>query len=158
MGTFNGAGLTLLEKAEGCRLTSYPDQAGIWTIGYGHTGPEVVPGLVWTQDHANQVLDEDVERFSSGVAKLVPAALSDNQFSALVVFAYNIGLAAFAASTAHRLANTGPLSGVPDALLLWDKVHDPTTGELVVSNGLVKRRQMEIALWNTPAADGTTIV
>ncbi len=154
MGTFSDAGLALLKRVEGCRLTAYPDQAGVWTIGYGHTGAEVVPGLSWSQQHADDALADDVDNFSSGVAGLVPATLNDNQFSALVIFAYNIGLAAFAASTAHRLAASGDLSGVPAAMMLWDKIHDGQTGQLVVNAGLQKRRQAEIDLWNTPPAQG----
>jgi lysozyme len=152
MGTFTTAGLNLLKSLEGLRLTAYPDQAGIWTIGYGHTGPEVVPSTVWTQDHADAALQSDINHFALGVAAYVPATLNDNQFSALVIFAYNIGLAAFAASSADRLTKSGDLGNVPAAMMLWDKIHDPQTHQLVVDPGLVKRRQAEINLWNTAPA------
>jgi lysozyme len=150
MAQFNDAGLNLLKSLEGCRLTAYVDQAGVWTIGYGHTGHEVVPGLCWSQDHADQALEADVDQFSTGVEQLVKAVLNDNQFSVLVIFAYNIGLAGFATSTALRHANSGDFASVPPALLLWDKIHNPQTGKLVVSPGLLKRREAEIQLWNTP--------
>jgi lysozyme len=151
MATFNDAGLQLLKKLEGCRLTAYVDQAGVWTIGYGHTGHEVVPGLCWTQSHADAALQDDVEQFSGSVDNLVETDLNDNQFSALVIFAYNIGLAAFSASTALRHVNADDFASVPPAMMLWDKIHDPTSHQLVVSPGLVARRQAEIKLWNTPA-------
>jgi lysozyme len=150
MGQFNKAGLDLLKSVEGCRLTAYVDQAGVWTIGYGHTGHEVVPGLCWSQDHADQALETDTGEFSSGVTHLVKSGLNDNQFSALVVFAYNIGLAGFAASTALRQVNSGDLASVPLAMMLWDKIHDRVSGQLIVSPDLVKRRQAEIHLWHTP--------
>ena len=150
MATFNAAGLQLLKTLEGCRFTAYVDQAGIWTIGYGHTGHEVVPGLAWSQDHADQALSADVTQFSEGVQALIKQILNDNQFSALVIFAYNIGLAGFSASSALRHVNSGDFASVPPSKLLWDKIHDPNTGQLIVSSGLLKRRQAEIQLWNTP--------
>ena len=148
MPNFNAAGLQLLKRLEGCRLTAYVDAAGIWTIGYGHTGHEVVPGLAWTQSHAEEALHSDIEQFSQGLQSLIRRPLNDNQFSALVIFAYNIGLAAFSASTALRHVNSGDFTGVPPAMLLWDKIHDRVTRQLVVSPGLLKRREAEIHLWN----------
>ena len=152
MPTFNAAGLALLRQLEACRLTAYPDQAQHWTIGYGHTGPDVVPGLVWTQAHADAALASDTMRFSTGVAALLQAPLNDNQFSALVIFAFNIGMGAFAGSTALHRVNVSDLAGVPDAMRLFNKVTDPTTHQLVVNQGLVNRREAEIALWNKSIA------
>jgi len=150
MGAWSAAGTALLKKLEGCKLTAYVDQAGVWTIGYGHTGHEVVPGLSWTQQHADDALNADIGRFAAGVTPLVPPNLDDNQFSALVIFAFNIGLASFAGSTARRLVNEGQLSGVPAAMEMWNKIHDPATGQLVVNPGLQNRRLAEVQLWNTP--------
>jgi lysozyme len=147
MGQFIDAGLNLLKQLEGCRLNAYQDQAGIWTIGYGHTGPEVRGGLGWPQAQADSTLMADVTRFATGVARYVPTSLNDNQFSALVIFAYNIGLVGFAASTADKLVNAGDLASVPDSMLRWDKIHQ--NGVLVVNPGLHKRRLAEINLWYT---------
>ena len=146
MGQFNDAGLNLLKQLEGCRLNAYQDQAGIWTIGYGHIAG-VTPGLTWTQSQADATLQSDVTRFVTGVQSLVPDDLNDNQFSALVIFAYNIGLAAFGASTADRMARAENLDAVPNSMLLWDKIHKD--GVLVVDPGLHKRRLAEINLWLT---------
>lgn len=141
----------LLESLEGCKLTAYTDEAGVWTIGYGHTGPDVQPGLVWTPSQAELALARDLGSFISGVERLVqPAPLNDNQFSALVIFTYNIGLAAFAASSALRYIRQRSLSYVPSAMLLWDKIHEPRTGHLVVSEILLARRHEEIELWSKP--------
>lgn len=144
----------LLRQLEGCRLTAYQDGAGVWTIGYGHTGPDVHAGLTWTQAGANAALDVDLGWRISGVQKLlVPVMLSGNQFSALVIFAFNTGLTALAGSTALRDIKAGHLDLVPAALALWDKIHD-ASGVPVVSPGLVNRRNAEIALWNTPDEGG----
>jgi lysozyme len=137
------AGLALLREFEGCRLEAYQDQGGIWTIGYGHTGPEVCEGLIWTQDQADAQLAADASLRATAVARMVPL-LPDNQFAALVCLAYNIGLAAFGASTACRLVNAGDLAGVPAAIEMWNEVD----GE--VSAGLVRRRAAEVELWNAP--------
>jgi lysozyme len=148
---FNQAGLALLQHSESCCLTAYQDQAGVWTIGYGHTGPGVGHGTVWTKPQAEAALQRDVAQFAAGVAGLVTnQTLTGNQFSALVVFAYNVGLPGFTTSSVLREVNTGSLEGVPPAMLMWDHITNPHTGHLEVSQGLVNRRKMEIALWNTP--------
>jgi len=45
---------------EGCRLEAYRDTLGVWTIGYGHTGPAIVEGVTWTQQQADDQLAQDV--------------------------------------------------------------------------------------------------
>jgi lysozyme len=152
MPTFNANGLALLKQCEGCKLISYIDQAGVWTIGYGHTGHEVVPGLAWTQDDADAALRNDIQTFAAGVSRLIedPDVLNDNQFSAVVIFAFNIGLAAFAGSTALRDMNAHKLDNLTADMRMWDKIHDPHTGQLVVNQGLLNRRNAEIGLWNKP--------
>ena len=156
----NEAGFALLRLREGCILYAYDDANdkainpgdtvyGTLTIGYGHTGSDVVPGLTWTQDQAEQALQNDVDAFSGQISKLITAKLTANQFSAFVCFAFNIGLHGFAGSSALRDANNEDYDDVPAAMLLWNKT--TVNGHLVVSNGLTVRRQAEIALWNTAA-------
>ena len=143
-------GMELLKSLEGCRLKAYKDQAGVWTIGYGHTGPEVHEGLVWTQEQADQQLDADVLRFIMGVsAATTGEPLTDNQFSALVIFAFNIGLMAFRGSSALRAVRFGQYKQVPADIEKWNKIHD-ASGVPVVDPGLVKRRAAEVTLWSTP--------
>jgi lysozyme len=159
MPQMNAAGIALLKKYEGCVLFAYDDANdrrvnpgdpihGTLTIGYGHTGSDVFPGLTWTQDQANEALDHDVDATASEISPLLTAALNDNQFSAFVCLAFNIGLHAFAGSSALSFANTGELSDVPAHIELWDKT--TVNGRLVVSAGLQHRRAAEVALWNTP--------
>ena len=58
--TYGDAGLALTKNFEGCVLTAYADQGGVWTIGYGHTGPGVHAGLTVTQDQADALLESDI--------------------------------------------------------------------------------------------------
>lgn len=147
MSTFTAEAMQLLKRLEGLRLDAYQDEAGVWTIGYGHTRG-VVPGLHWTTDQAGAALAADVATFVAGVRQLVQVELSDNQFSALVIFAYNVGLRALAGSTVLRHLNAGYLSAVPDAMKAWCHVH--VGGVLQVSPGLMKRRAAEVGLWAGP--------
>lgn len=146
--------LTLLRDSEGCRLSAYLDGAGIWTIGWGHTGPEVLPGLAWTQAQADAALSHDIAAVAAELDGMFsPAiALNPNQFGALVVFAYNIGVHGFAGSTACGRVRVGDFARVPAAMRMWCRVRDPKSGRLVPSPGLRARREREVALWNTPAA------
>jgi lysozyme len=145
----------LLQKLEGCRLKAYLDTADKWTIGWGHTGPEVTATSVWSQERADATLDRDLKRFTVGVAHLLENAptLSDDQYSALVIFAYNVGLVALARSTLLRVVDAGHFEAVPTHMRHWVHVHD-RYGNLVVDPGLVKRRDAEIELWleGTPTA------
>lgn len=145
---FTDNALALLKRLEGCRLTAYRDQANVLTIGYGHTGSDVRPGLVWTQAQADDALAGDVQLRCAGVRQMLgPAQLSDNQFSCLVIFAFNVGLVALHGSTALRDIHNGQLSRVPADLALWNKIHD-ASGVPIVNAGLVKRRAAEGVLWS----------
>jgi lysozyme len=52
--------LAMTERDEGLRLTAYQDSGGVWTIGWGHTGPEVHKGLVWTREQCVAALRKDL--------------------------------------------------------------------------------------------------
>lgn len=147
---FTDSALSLLKRLEGCRLTAYPDQGGVWTIGFGHTG-NVHAGLVWTQEQCEAQLLADLAPRIEGVRKMVGTApLTDNQFSALVIFAFNVGLIAFSGSTALRDIRTGRLQDVPAELARWNKVKD-ASGVPMANAGLAHRRAAEIDLWNSAA-------
>lgn len=149
--TFTAAARQLLKRLERFSSAAYQDEAGVWTIGYGHTG-DVRSGQSITQHQAEVVLDHDLQRFTTGVTHFVQHAaqpLSDAQFSALVIFCFNVGVTAFAGSTALRDVLSGHLDRVPAELARWHFVHD-RSGVPVVSRILVARRAAEIALWNSP--------
>lgn len=145
----------LLRKLEGCSLRAYLDSASVWSIGIGHTGPEVGPTSIWSQERVEATFDRDLKRFTVGVAHLLEHApeLSDLQYSALVIFAYNVGLVALARSTLLRVVEAGHFEAVPAQIRQWIHVHD-RSGHLVVDPGLIKRRDAEVELWleGTPTA------
>jgi lysozyme len=141
MSSINAAGLALIKRHEGLRLDAYLCPAGVLTIGYGHTG-DVRPLQRITQQEADALLLNDVARFEKGVSALVVAPLNDNQFSALVCFAFNIGLGALAASTLLSLLNRGWYQQVPAQFMRWTKAGGC---EL---QGLIKRRRDETFLWS----------
>lgn len=136
----------LVMTAEGCRLTAYQDENGIWTIGYGHTGPEVVEGLTCTQAQAEAWLDEDLGVADAAIARLVKMALNQNQHDALVDLIFNIGQGHFATSTCLRELNQGNAVGACAAIALWNKAGGK------VSPGLVRRRAAEQQLFRKAAA------
>ena len=140
------AGLDLIKRFEGCKLKAYQDAAGIWTIGYGHTGPNVHDGLTITQKQADDILAQDVGRFASGVAANVRVSLTQSEFDALVSFAFNVGLGAFKTSTLLRLLNdNADRNVVASQFLRWNKAGDK------VLEGLTKRRNAEKALFLSKA-------
>ncbi|MBD3844275.1 lysozyme [Bosea sp. SSUT16] len=136
-------GLALIKQWEGCKLTAYKDVAGVWTIGYGSTGPHVTAGLKISQEEADQLLLADLDRFERAVERLVKVPLTDGQFAALVSFAFNVGEGAkgFAGSTLLKKLNAGDYAAVPKELMKW-----VNAGGKKVS-GLVNRRAAEAGLW-----------
>lgn len=136
----NKAGFDLIRQFEGLRLKAYLCPANVWTIGYGSTGPHVKPGMVITREQADDLLMRDLERFERGVAELAPKA-TDNQFSALVSFSFNVGLAALKSSTLLKLHNAGDHNGAQAQFGRWTKAAGKTLP------GLVKRREAEAKLY-----------
>jgi GH24 family phage-related lysozyme (muramidase) len=138
-------GLALIKEFEGFRARAYRDAVGVWTIGYGHTSmagaPEVLPGMEITLEEGEAILARDVEQFARGVREVVKVPLNDEQFSALVSFAYNVGLGNFRKSSVLAAVNRQEFSAVPRRLQLWTKA-----GGRVLP-GLVRRRAAEAALF-----------
>jgi lysozyme len=138
---FDDTGLKLTEQFEGLRLTSYQDVRGIWTIGYGHTGHDVVPGLTITQAQAEALLRSDIAAAAACVASAVTYAVNQHQFDALVDFTFNVGRTNFVTSTLLKKLNAGDIQGAADEFMRWDK----SGGR--VFDGLVRRRTGERALF-----------
>lgn len=138
----NNAGIALIKKFEGLRLKAYKCPAGIWTIGYGHTGPDVSPGQEINEREAEQYLHGDLIRFEHGVEALLDGTpASFDQFSAMVCLAYNIGLGNFRKSSVLRFHKAGDFAAAANAFLLWNKAGGK------VLNGLTSRRNAERALY-----------
>jgi lysozyme len=143
-------GYQLLKDAEGLRLKAYKDSAGIWTIGWGHTSPGITGRTTWNQQQAEDALFNDVKDAERCINVSVRCHLNQNQFDALVVFAYNIGVGAFADSSMRNLLNRRSYEGASQQFGRWNKVFNTNTGRHDVSNGLTTRRAAERALFDKP--------
>lgn len=147
-------GIAVAHYFESCKLTAYPDPGSRdgkpWTIGWGHTGPEVVEGLVWTQEQADAQFLIDVSRFEREVSSLVKVPLTQGQFDALVLFAYNVGsdidadniAEGLGDSTLLRKLNAGDYEGAALEFRKWNK------NDGKVMRGLTRRRAAEECLFH----------
>jgi lysozyme len=134
-------GVELVKRWEGLRLLAYQCPAGIWTIGYGHTG-DVKRGDRITEHQANAILTLDLESAERAVEELVTVELSDNEFAALVSFVFNLGRKRFAESTMLALLNRGRRRDkVAEEFPKWKHA----AGRVVP--GLVRRRMAERELF-----------
>lgn len=139
-------GEALIKSFEQLALKAYPDEGGIWTIGWGHTGfyapgVPVGPGQVCTPEQAEAWFIADTANAVVGVDRCVDVALTQNQFDALVSFTYNDGVGALAHSTLLRDLNSGRADLAANEFLRWDHVggHE--------SAGLERRRKAEQKLF-----------
>lgn len=135
-------GIQLIKDFEGLRLTAYRCPAGIWTIGYGHTG-DVRQGQTVTEHQAEVILTEiDLPRFEEAVSGL--GTLTQNQFDALVSFAYNVGVRALNRSTLARHIRARNYQQAADEFSKWVRAGGK------VLPGLVRRRAAERKLFLEP--------
>ncbi len=160
----NAEGLKLIKQWEGLILFAYDDfdppknrrrikpgdkVNGTLTIGYGSTGPHVKPGMTITEAQATNLLMADLNRFELGVERAVKVPLTDNQFAALVAFAFNIGMGVpgdpkrkgFVNTTLLKKLNAGNYDAVPGELMKF------VTSKGKKLAGLVNRRSAEVGLW-----------
>ncbi len=140
--SYSDRGLALTKSFEGLRLEAYQDCAGVWTIGYGHTGPTVSAGQFISDAEAEKLRQEDLAEVVACVNHAVQAVISQGQFDAMVDFCFNAGRENFVQSTLLRKVNSGDLQGAAGQFALW--VH--AGGEVVP--GLLRRRNAEAALFN----------
>lgn len=129
----------LIRRFEGCRLTPYICPAGVWTAGWGSTGPDVFPGKPWTQEYADYRLELDAVRFSNGTRVMCPG-LDGDRLCAIADFAYNLGLGALRGSTLRRRLNAEDWDAARQELRRWVR------GGGRKLPGLVLRREAEAAL------------
>jgi lysozyme len=141
----NTAGIELVKSFEGLKLTSYLCPAGVPTIGYGTTrinNRRVTLGTTITMVQAEEYLRADLNVFANGARNLLRVPLNENQFSALVSFAYNVGLSALRRSTLLKIVNSNPNDGrIRLEFLKWNRANG------VVLNGLTRRRTAEANLY-----------
>ena len=146
----------LIGSFEGCerarpdgRFDAYLCPRGIPTIGKGSTGPDIKLGLVWTRDQCEARFERDLQHFGAQVVELLRkdarlSATSQNQFDAMVSFAYNLGTADLATSTLLKRHLSGLPASAKAEFLKWDHAGK---AELL---GLKRRRAAEAMLYGTP--------
>lgn len=127
----------LCAEFEGCKLTAYKDLGGIWTIGYGHTGPDVFEGLTITPERALELLSDDLLHADAVVNRYVNVKITQNQFDALVDFVYNVGSGNFVQSSLLKFLNIGQSLLAAKEFERWDKVGNKDVP------GLLRRRLAE---------------
>lgn len=142
-------GLALIKGYEGFRAKQYKDSAGIWTIGYGtlcSTGTLKCPGPV-TETAARAELGRAISaNYGTCVRQYVKNAVNNNQYSALISFAYNAGCGALQNVVT---ATKGVVANFPARMVLYNKA--TVKGKLQVVQGLVNRRNAEVALFRKAA-------
>lgn len=136
----------MIMQWEGCRLKAYHCPAGVLTIGYGHTGPDVTEGMTITAAQAVALFNADIDRFAESVRQLLGETvtrLRPQQFDALVSLAYNIGPGNFRRSSVMAKVKADPDDPtIRDAFMRHVKARD-RHGNLITLPGLVRRRAGE---------------
>lgn len=136
--------IEIIKEFEGCSLSAYKCPSGVWTIGYGHTGKDVKPGMIITAEESEKLLKADVEKFWKGVKKLTSGVeLNENQLSALTSFSFNFGLGSLKTSTLLKTIKENPsaLQKIEVEFMKWVFVGGK------VMNGLIRRRRKEFELY-----------
>lgn len=128
-------------------LRAYLDEAGVWTIGTGHTRG-VKKGDTCTLDQAEKWLVEDCQFCVDAINKCVQVDLTQSEFDALVIWIFNVGVGAFIGSTALKRLNKGDYEGCSVWMGRFIYITDPVTKKKVVDNGLINRRAKEAVLWS----------
>ena len=131
----------LVKHFEGLRLQSYKCPAGVWTIGYGSTGPDIGPGMTWSAEQCERRLIDDLQKCEEAALRLSPQlVLAHRQRAAVISFIYNLGAGAYAKSTLRKRIDAGDVPGARAEIARWTKAGG------VVLPGLIKRRAAEAEL------------
>ncbi|WP_179038247.1 lysozyme [Limnobaculum xujianqingii] len=136
-------GIDLIKQFEGLELKAYPDPATggkPWTIGYGHT-EDVKQGDKISELEAEEFLKDDLKLFEAEVSRLVKVSINQNQFDALVSFAFNLGSNALKGSTLLKRLNEGNFHSAADQFTRWVYANNK------FMQGLYNRRQAERELF-----------
>lgn len=131
----------LVRQFEGCKLTAYRDGGGVWTIGWGHTGPDVHEGLIWTQAQADAALVTDLQTAAIAAHSLLKTPLTDKQLGALISLCFNVPVSDLRTSLLIPAINDGRWADAVRQWVRWD--HD--NGKEV--KGLLRRRLVEASTY-----------
>jgi lysozyme len=137
------AAIDMIKSFEGLYLKSYLDSVGVPTIGWGNTGPDIHLGMIWTEPECEARLKLELDQMIGRITPMIKVALSDNEFSALVSFSYNLGAGSLHGSTLLKLINSGDIDGAANEFVKWDHAGGK---ELA---GLKRRRLAEAALFKS---------
>ena len=132
-----------IEAWEGCKLVAYKCPAGIWTIGVGHTGPDVHEGDEITYAQSRELLRKDIEAVVKALAPFVNVHVTEGQYVALVSLAFNVG-ASYVVHNCPRLMralNAGDVEACAHEFLDINRA-----GGKVLA-GLTERRRAEAKLF-----------
>ena len=141
----NQSGIDLVKKFESCRLVAYADPGtggSPWSIGYGHING-IKEGDTCTEEQATDWLATDLHRAETCIQQSVSYPLTENEFSALVSFVFNVGCGNFLGSTLCKLINDGRLDECGPQFLRWNHANGQ------VLDGLTKRRKAEAELFQS---------
>ena len=146
-------GMELIKRFEGAHFLAYKCPAGIWTIGIGHTGKvglkKIKENMKITNKQMVSLFKQDIKSFEAAVNTYVNVPLTQNQFDALVSFAFNEGSGNLKKSTLLKKLNKGDYLAASFEFLKWDKADTDGDGDLEALRGLANRRKAEQALFNT---------
>ncbi len=134
-------GVNLIKSFEGFSHRAYKCPAGVWTVGYGSTGPHVKSNTLVTTAEATELLKKDLEKFEKCINGAVKVGLLQCQFDALVSFVYNVGPGSFLTSTLLKYLNQGNMLEASNQFLRWTLAGGKRLP------GLLTRRTKERALF-----------
>lgn len=147
MAVIGTAGLTLIKQSEGVRYRAYRDVVGVWTVCYGHTGPDIIPGRLYSQAECDTLLIADIRKHQVVIVPGSPkncirnAPLNANQRDAVTSFIFNVGTGNFCGSTMARKLAARDYNGAAAQFPRWNKAGGK------VFAGLTKRRYAEQQLF-----------
>lgn len=137
--------VAMVQHFEGLYLKTYKCPAGVLTIGYGHTGADVHPGLRISEERAESLLQADLLKAAADVDKLVTVPLNDDQRGALASFVFNLGRGSLAGSTLLKKLNKRDYEGAAREFGKW--IYATVDGVKKALPGLVTRRDAEAAMF-----------
>lgn len=138
--------IPFIKGFEKCELVAYhgaADRPGLYSCGWGSTGPDVNKNTVWTQGQADARLTQKVDECAAHVDEWVKVELTSYQKASLVSFCYNVGLYALENSTLLRLLNNGKYDDAARQFQFWNHANG------LIVDGLTRRRHAEMELFNT---------
>ena len=142
----NERGIEIVKRFEGISTKPYLCPANVWTVGYGATvgsdGRPIDPDMEAVSEHeAEALLLRDLESSEGWVSWLIKTALTENQFSALTSFTFNVGAGALQRSTLIMKLNRGEVQGAADEFPKWKFANKR------ILAGLIRRRAAERSLF-----------